>query len=271
MVEASVYLPFESIQNCRDLAGMKTESGLVIKPGCLLRSADLAHANVHDLLTLEYMNIQDIIDLRTNSEILLHPDRPVPNASHYHASVYHISDIEKDTGGAAKTLYDVFEDSLELAQEVYRICVTDPKSILAWRKFFQVLLAAPAGTLFHCTQGKDRTGVGAALLETALGVNKATILADYLQTNLYTRPEATRDSFWAEEILGSHDKMVESDIDTYLYAHKSCFEAASNAIEERWGSWMNYLHEAIGLTDEDIATLRHKYLETPKQAALALD
>ncbi len=271
MVEASVYLPFGTIQNCRDLAGMKTEAGLVIKPGCLLRSADLAHASVQDLMTLEYMNIQDVVDLRTESEILLHPDRPIPNASHYHASVYNISDIAKTMGGTAKTLYDVFEDSMELAREVYRICVTDPASILAWRKFFQVLLAAPAGTLFHCTQGKDRTGIAAALLETALGVNKATILADFLQTNLYTRPEAIKDSFWAKEILGSHDKMVESDIDTYLFAHKSCFEAASQAIEERWGSWMNYLHEAIGLTDEDIATLRHKYLETPKQAALSLD
>lgn len=263
--EPSVYLPFKTIQNCRDLGGMKTTSGAVIKPSLLIRSADLSHASEVDLLTLHYMGIEDVIDLRTSTEILFDPDRHIPNSSHYHASVYNVTDIESDMGGLLKTVYDAAQKPMMLGEKVYEICVTDPASIQAWKKFFQILLGAPKGVLFHCTQGKDRTGIGAALLETALGVNSETILADYLQTNLYTKMQAQHDQTIVEKIFGNQDEMLAEDIEAYMFAHKKWFEATNRAIENGWGSWMNYLQEAIGLTTHDILTLRIKFLEFPKE------
>lgn len=263
--EPSVYLPFKTIQNCRDLGGMKTTSGAVIKPSCLIRSADLSQADQVDLLTLHYMGIEEVIDLRTSTEILFDPDRHIPDSSHYHASVYNIPDIELDMGGVFETAYDLTEKPMMLGEKVYEICVTDPASIQAWKKFFEILLGAPKGVLFHCTQGKDRTGIAAALLETALGVNQETILADYLQTNLYTKMQAQHDKNLVEKIFGNQDKMLQEDIEAYMFAHKRWFEATNRAIEKGWGSWMNYLQEAIGLSAQDILTLRFKFLEFPKK------
>ena len=55
-------------------------------------------------------------------------------------------------------------------------------------EFFDLLLASPEPTVFHCTAGKDRTGVAAALLLHALGATREEILRDYLLTNERLKP-----------------------------------------------------------------------------------
>src|SRR5436309_1967722 len=54
-----------------------------------------------------------------------------------------------------------------------------------FRRMFSELLAGRAPLVFNCTAGKDRTGVAAALLLTALGVPRESVVQDYLLTNRY--------------------------------------------------------------------------------------
>ena len=80
---------------------------------------------------------------------------------------------------------------------------------------FRLLIDEPGGYLFHCTQGKDRTGIAAALILAALEVPEDVIRDDYLQTNLYMSTEmpAFVDTF--EALLGPK---AHADIDEFLVA-----------------------------------------------------
>lgn len=261
MHEASVHLPFKTIQNCRDLAGMKTVDNQTIKPGKLLRSAHLGRADRHDLLTLENLGISEVVDLRTDWEMVIAPDHSIPGAIHHHVEVYTEKDLSQTEGGQRKLIRSALSDSRQLMENAYRAMVSDPDSIAAWKKLFKILLEAQGGVLFHCTQGKDRTGIAALLIETALGVEKPDIINDYMQTNLYTAKEAAEDRLVVEELLKHHHTTADTDIDSYLFAHEDYLQAAAQAARQLAGSWTGYLKRVIGLQDADLTALRKKYLQ----------
>ncbi len=107
--------------------------------------------------------------------------------------------------------------------------------------------------VFHCTAGKDRTGVAAALVLLALGVPRDVVEADFLLTNThYRRPPATAPSDTPAESLA------------VLWSVQPRFlEAALAAIERDHGGVERYLRTRIGLGDAARARLAERYLEGP--------
>ncbi len=110
--------------------------------------------------------------------------------------------------------------------------------------------AGPAPLLFHCSAGKDRTGFGAALLLTALGVPRDAVVADYLATNrLWQReyalpagtPPALRDA-----LLDAHQPLVEEALDLAAARHSGLD---------------GLLADGLGLDRERLARLRDLLLE----------
>ncbi|WP_323089140.1 tyrosine-protein phosphatase [Allobaculum sp. JKK-2023] len=267
MDEVSVYLPFDSIHNCRDLAGIKTCHHKVIKPGMLIRSGHLGHANRQDLLTLQGMGIKNVVDLRTTWETTFFPDHPVPESTYIHDPVYRETDLSQDAGGQAELVEEAAKDSRQLMCSMYASSMSDKDAIAAWKEFFNILKNNEGGILFHCTQGKDRTGMAAMLLETALGVSPEDRLKDYLQTNLYMVKEANKDEKLVQKVAENFEVTLDDDIDSYLYAHKSYYDAAQNKVIEMAGSWEGYLIQILGLTEEDLKVLQEKFLIDEKEAA----
>jgi protein-tyrosine phosphatase len=103
--------------------------------------------------------------------------------------------------------------------------------------------------LFHCSAGKDRTGFGAALLLTALGVGWDDVLADYLATN----------RLWQREIARNFE-LPPPVKDVLLSAHESLLTAAFDAIRGAYGSVDAYLEQAIGLDTAARAALADRLL-----------
>ncbi len=267
MNEVSVYLPFDSIHNCRDLAGIKTCHNKVIKPGMLIRSGHLGYANRQDLLTLHGMGIKNDVDLRTTWETTFFPDRSIPESIYIHDPVYREVDLSEDAGGQVKLAKEATTDSRQLMCSMYASSMSDKDAIAAWKEFFDILKNNDGGILFHCTQGKDRTGMAAMLVETALGVSPEDRLNDYLQTNLYMAKEAGKDEKLVQKVAENFEVTLDDDIDSYLYAHKSYYDAAQNKVIEMAGSWEGYLTKILGLTEEDLKVLQDKFLIDEQEAA----
>ena len=76
-------LPLPTVENCRDLGGIHTEQGRMVRPGLLVRSANLHDARHDDLETLAHRGISNVIDLRTDPERDLKPDRLLEDWSFY--------------------------------------------------------------------------------------------------------------------------------------------------------------------------------------------
>jgi protein-tyrosine phosphatase len=141
------------------------------------------------------------------------------------------------------------DEMLELLREAYQAYAL--QSFTRYRAMFELLNDdANLPLLFHCSAGKDRTGFGAALLLTALGVSWDHVLHDYLATN----------RLWRREVARNFD-LPPPVKDTLLTAHAALLTAAFDAVRGAYGSIDAYLDRAIGIDEAARIVLADRLLE----------
>lgn len=249
--------------NTRDLGGIQTADGCVIKEHKLIRSGALANLTEEDkrILKEEYQ-LSTVIDFRTETERSQKPDVEMDGVRYIHNPI-----LEEETmgitreAGLTKLLMSFGGDSGDYMKQMYRSLALGEKETAHYKQFFTHLLEQEDGAvLWHCTAGKDRVGVGTALLLSVLGVERGTILADYLQTGTYLAQET-------EMILGMIGERLakypgaEKNIRTMLGVEREYLENVFEVMEAEYDSVENYLSSRIGLTEDMQENLRDKYLK----------
>lgn len=248
-----MFLQFEGIENVRDLGGLLREDGARTRPGLLLRTGRLEKASDEDLRRLEEMGLAAVIDFRDDGERKKAPDRIVPGAVCWHLPA--LPPLEQTFRPVDDPTYTPEEIHRDF-QRVYRYLAQSPESQTAFSEFFRILLASEGRpVLWHCTQGKDRTGVAALLLLTALGFDSETILRDYMLTNRFT--QGILDSFDAMEkppfpMAIAREIFLVFEDNLRYYTH---------CVELEYGSVMNYLELALCVGPREVETLERYYLE----------
>lgn len=131
-----------------------------------------------------------------------------------------------------------------------------------FRDLFQTLLAAEGAVLYHCSAGKDRTGVATGLVLTALGVPRETVLADYALSNRYYRMDvsqaATRAPTAEMRMFASLPPEV---VKVFQGVEPEYLEAVFQEIDRRYGGFDVYLQKELGVGPAEIAKLKATYLE----------
>jgi len=129
-------------------------------------------------------------------------------------------------------------------------------------------LSEPANRplVFHCTQGKDRAGFGAAMVLSALGVPWETVVEDYLLSNHFRKQEndkmlAMIRSFAANQAGADGEEIAFSRVEGLLYVKEQSLQAAHAEIIERHGSIATFLTEGLGCSTEGLRRLRDDLLE----------
>jgi len=112
--------------------------------------------------------------------------------------------------------------------------------------------------LFFCSSGKDRTGVAAILILSALGVDKETSIQDYMLTNYYLKEY--RDDLEQDVLDYTGSQWIADDIKWCDGVRRSWIETSFDCIDEHYGSMGNFLREAMGLSKSDLKKLRKAYL-----------
>ena len=253
---------FRQETNFRELGGYKTQDGRTVRKGLLYRSAALGSMNERELKALEKMGIRSILDFRSRLEEAAFPDPPVPGATNYHVSAMRDNDgNDVDYSPSAILLAAVKEPGFNkvaaLTKHAYSFIVFDSE---AYQKMFELLLNEKAPLLFHCTQGKDRTGAAAILILLALGVDEKTILDDYMLTNKYRKS-------LIDKAMNRHKILtrISRNAHTFMLIHegvdRSFGEAAIRSIKERYPDYETFFLKEYALTADDLARLRDLYLE----------
>ena len=273
-VFAQQFLPVKGIVNARDLGGYTMLDGRIVQSGRLLRAAHLADATDEDIRNLERLPVTAVIDFRKEQEKVGKVDREVPGARYTslpvdpsgNAMATATEEEKKKFSGQKKfdvkkvIVFAAFNKKAQaVAREMYPTLLFDPDCQQQFARFFRLVLETENGAvLFHCTQGKDRTGIASALLLAALGADRETIVADFDATNrVYekdVRKYSRRVKFWGgkEEEVGV--------VKAFLGCNTENFIKALDRIDQEFGSLQAYLKGPIGLTDADIQTLRERYL-----------
>ena len=106
--------------------------------------------------------------------------------------------------------------------------------------------------LVHCTEGKDRCGITTALVLEMLGVDRETIMEDYLKTNLVNIPKAAEIH---DRLVESHGKEFADNVYRAFIADESYLKSAWNAMGD------NYITDKLGIDRQDIEAFRDLILE----------
>ena len=249
-------LPLQGGRNFRDLGGYGTADGHHVKWGLLFRSGSMHGLTLADYTYLEGLGIRVVCDLRSTAE----RTAEAVNWPADHAPTILSDDYSLMTSGAIPK-GDMRQWNAEQARAA--MMATYPAMLQSfagqYRRMFAELLAGHAPLAFNCSAGKDRTGVAAALLLTALGVPRQTVIEDYLLTNTTLESAAL--------IKGSGTGPAKpmpfppQVLAAILTADRSYIEAALGALDAHPGGVDGYLRDEMHLSHSDIRQLRRLYLE----------
>ena len=240
--------------NFRDLGGYAAADGRHVRWDRIFRSADISKLTDSDMTVLKDKHIGSVVDLRGTQESQKAPDRLNPGMDYILCPAGSDNALTEWMKAMASIKTEAAGDSMMKSFYTRTEFLAD-----RYKPFFARLLALPddKALLFHCTAGKDRTGIGAALLLYTLGVPYETIVNDYTATNYYRSAENEK----MVHALSQSMHIPEPVAKGMMGAKREYIEANFDAIRQQYGSIDNFLRGPVGLDDAKIKALKDKFLE----------
>lgn len=247
-------LPIKGAYNFRDMGGVKNKENKFIRWGHIFRTDEMNKLTDEDLIYLASTELKTVVDFRTTGEkegamgglIPPAPDKLPASVNYTYELPITAGNIFSDEmmgkirqGATADELKEAMKNS-------YVELVTKDEYVAILKEFFSYV--QDEGNLplsFHCSAGKDRAGVAAMLVYSALDVDKSIIMADYMLSKQY--------------IDGKYDKYLNiyPSIAPLVTVDEEYMEAAYSAIDEKYGSMNKFLTEVL---DIDINKMKKLYL-----------
>ena len=252
-------LPFEACENFRELGGYTGCGGRHVKYGAFYRSPALANIKTPaDRARFEALGVRTVFGFRSEKERTLAPDPAFPGVVNIPASAMLAEDGSEVDFDLEKLLRS--EDGIRMLTEgVHESYARMPFGNPAYRALFGAIRAGQTPILFHCTAGKDRTGVAAALILKALGVSREDIVEDYLLTNACRT--TGRDQFRGMlERAGLPAAQAQQVTEIATGVRRESIESALDAIEEKYPSFEEYLRAEFEIGAAELEDIRARYL-----------
>jgi protein-tyrosine phosphatase len=246
----------EGSVNFRDLGGYKTMDERRVKWGMVFRSDNLGRLTERDIAFIQRMGIKCVCDFRTSAEADKLPDRFPPDgrAKYLHLPIRH---GEFDP---ANTFDRIKKGDIEWMNEEFMIkgyIKNIDNFAPVWSSLFNCLSdRSNRPIVFHCTGGKDRAGVCAALILLTLGVPEETVIADHGLSNVYIA--GVQEKIYARiQSMGVDPKQVSS----YFTAPKKAIVSFVGHLRQKYGSAAGYLRKQAGIEQRVIDQLKRDFLE----------
>jgi len=246
------------MKNFRDLGGIKSQDGIVVKKGYFYRSANLGNLSEEDIESLKRLNIKCIFDYRSDNEAKNHPSTEIKGIKNIRIPAM---DLKKFSGAKFGSIEDMIESMFDksgafnmLKESYHELPIDNP----SYKKLVELVRDPSMLPLInHCTAGKDRTGVGSAIILMILGVSREHIIEDYLKSNDFAEEEINKLIEQKPEF-----KNVDREKLNHIFGvNLDYINAAFNRIDEVYKTAEDYLYGEFGLDLNELNTLRNMYLE----------
>ncbi|WP_150242835.1 tyrosine-protein phosphatase [Nocardiopsis quinghaiensis] len=250
-----------SAPNFRDLGGHRTASGRTVRHGLVYRSDALHTIAADELPVYNGLGIRQLVDLRTPHERETLPD-VAPEGAEYAAVA--VQDPEAAGANFSLSLADpekarsMFADGAaeRFMHGVYRELVTDAEALTGYRDLVERVAKGPTALVFHCSAGKDRTGWGAALLLGLLGVDRGTVVSDYLASN---ERQANTDKWM--RALAANSGLDWEEVAPMTRVRAEYLQTSFDHIDEVYGSFDNYVADGLKLSGAVVERLCERMLD----------
>ena len=258
VVLAERRLSIEGTPNFRDLGGYSAEDGRRLRWGKLYRSSKLSTLTDSDVNYVQRLGVALICDFRQTIEQELEPT--VLGEQHDHV----VASLPVTPGSRSSFMENLHQgviavdDSAGFMEDINRDFVAN--QMPQYAEMFRLLLTGDQPLLIHCASGKDRTGVGAALILDVLGVHEEVIVEDYLLTNNYL-PVDEEVARLSREFTNHSGQAVSEDIlRPMLEVRPEYIRACFEEIRKRYESKEHFFETALELDGYKVEQLKERYL-----------
>ena len=254
-------LPFAGGHNFRELGGYEADEGKHVKWGQIYRGISTGVlTSPADRKLLDGLGLRLILDLRSKAEADSAPDYVPDGARLVQICGLCLEDgkeVDFSPEDREVLLKGQPDEGNRMARAMYERMLHGNK---AYKELFRALEAGETPVMFHCSAGKDRTGVAAMLILLALGASDETICADFVQSNTCRKAEI--EAFWAEHA----EEIAQRPEQKYFYlgiagVHPDDGPFVLDTIRKEYGTTDAYLEAEYGLTPARLMRLRRMYLE----------
>lgn len=255
---------FEGTCNFRELGGYRAADGRHVRRGLLYRGCSLdTLQSPADRTKLESLHLREILDLRSAGEAARQPDAAVSGAHYQRICGMRYADgseMDFSPAGIQRIAAEKAAYEAKAGHPVHDFYwFTDlykqmPFGNPAYHELFRLVEEHRVPLLFHCTCGKDRTGIAAMLVLLALGVSREDAIADYMLTNVYRKPII--DKFMQDKPADQYDLLLPVE-----GVSESMGAGSIDVLLEKYPSYEAYFEAEYGLTTARLAALRDFYLE----------
>lgn len=239
----------KKVINFRTTGNIKNTEGRTLKQGLLYRSGHLHKLKENFFGQLKKLGIKEVIDLRNSKEIAQKPDH-LPDEIIY--KNYSAFEDEGDQLDQAKKLVLKGKvngsDADKRMMDFYKEYVTENPEII--RKIITEIMDSDHPVLYHCTAGKDRTGIVTALILTILKFDKQTIYNEYLLSNNYREHLVRKRLGLANTLHFLYPKMDIQVLEKLSWVEKKYLDSAFDEINKKYGSTDLYIKDVLGISED---------------------
>jgi protein-tyrosine phosphatase len=244
-------LPLEGAQNFRDLGGYPARGGRHVRWGVVFRSDSLADLSDADLAYLERIGLRLVCDFRGDAEVEEEPNRLAGRAPfEYWRQPLGDASVQPSEWRRRFESGDFGEIDASWLTRSYRGMI-DGCALEIGAVFRRLAREDGLPAVLHCTAGKDRTGVSAALLLLLLGVPRALVIEDYALTGRYTAGRIrAAERFFRERGIDP------SRVAALMGSEPATLASALDHLDETHGGVERWARELAGLHDAELEALR---------------
>lgn len=247
-------LRLKNLFNTRDLGGFPTASGGTTRFGIFLRSEAPVGLPDEDILALKSYGVTTSMDFRSTGETQSRPSDLRPLLPYHHCPLFHEAAIP----GAPKKPRPAPPKNLDWGREYINMA----ESSHQWAKEVLTIAAQTSGALlYHCTTGKDRTGLMTCYLLSIAGVDKADIVADYSVSQIYLEPVYEKIRSGVMRLGGAPGNGPQPKMDeSFFRTPPEAMETLIGYLEETYGGVVAFLR-TIGVSEETMEAIRRRFVE----------
>ena len=260
-------LQLKKLFNTRDLGGIPAADGMAIKHNKLIRSGKLYKLPDETVKKLKDMGLNLVIDLRIFTEREEYPDTMIDGVEYVHLPVLctvtpgitREKSMTRTMAIESRRIKDEFGDADNYMVEMYKTMAFGDEPAGMLKDCLRLIIDNDGCVLWHCSGGKDRAGIVAMLVESLLGVDEKVVIEDYMASGKFQH----RKYFW--HTVGLKISPLVPRFKKILYSMMAAkprfITEVMDEMKARYGSVVEYCKQRLGITDEDIAVLKAKYLE----------
>lgn len=246
--------------NFRDLGGYQNKQGQQVRWNKIYRSDSLSSLSYRDKIKLTKLRITVDCDLRSRYEKNTSPDDLWAGVRYVDTPVYSEEDDRPSENKSESKIFRFLHHLPNLQDnfigQIYQRTLLNSHSEQEFAKVFAELLVLPSdeALVYHCSAGKDRTGMTTALILMALGVDDDTIARDYLLTNKLYDFAVSRNLPSNDEISKMIAKM------NVTKGEGTAILGITETVRRGWGSFASFFKKELGFNQDDLKKFRQMYL-----------